>query len=330
MRICFVFRAPGSFHSIEGLFASIRAALPKEISPTSHTVASPRANFQGILSNLRSVFSLQLMDLVHVTGHIHYAVLGIWRGPSILTIHDLRFLDESSGARRFLFWFWWIYLPCLKATRITVISDATKERCLACPGVNSSKIRVIPNCVNPVFVSMWKSWPRDNISILLVGTTTNKNFERIVRACLGLEVSLFILGRLAPNQVACLSSSNIKWENFQDVAEAEVVNLYQRSDLVVFVPTYEGFGLPILEAQAVGRPVLTSNLPPMSEVAGAGALKVNPFDVEAIREGLQRLLNEPELREKLVQKGFENVQKYSAKVIAAQYAELYREVLHKS
>ena len=70
----------------------------------------------------------------------------------------------------------------------------------------------------------------------------------------------------------------------------EVVALYQSCDAVCFVSTYEGFGLPILKAQAVGRPVLTSDISPLREVAGEGALKVDPLDVAAIRSGLTRLI----------------------------------------
>jgi glycosyltransferase involved in cell wall biosynthesis len=87
--------------------------------------------------------------------------------------------------------------------------------------------------------------------------------------------------------------------------------------------------MPILEAQAIGRPVLTSDLSPMREVAREGALKVDPLNVVSIRNGLKRLLAIPELRNELVKKGFENVKNYSATAIAAQYAEVYREVLDK-
>jgi glycosyltransferase involved in cell wall biosynthesis len=162
---------------------------------------------------------------------------------------------------------------------------------------------------------------------LVVGTTPNKNLERVVEACHGLPLTLVILGQLHDVQKECLAGHGLHFEEISNVARQAVVQLYCDCDLVAFVSTYEGFGLPILEAQAVGRPVLTSNLAPMSDVAGEGALKVDPFDVAAIRGGLQSLLTQPELREVLVQKGFENVKKYSATAIAEQYAALYREVL---
>lgn len=329
MRISFLCRAPGSFHSIEGLFTSICAAFPGEIVSTSHFAPSRRANLKGILTNLWFVRTLQKADVVHVTGDIHYAVLGIWGRPAILTIHDLRFLDESAGLRKLLFWLWWVYLPCLKARRITVISHATKERLLACPGVNLAKIRLIPNCVSLRFSPVPREWQVGRLAFLLVGTTPNKNLEKIVEACAGMDATLMILGRLSAQQNALLVESGMRWENFMDLPENMVLQLYSKTDLVLFVPTYEGFGLPILEAQAVGRPLLTSNISPMAEVADEGALKVDPFDVDSIRNGLQRLLTEPELRKQLVQKGFENVKKYSAPAIAAQYADLYLEVLEK-
>ncbi len=96
--------------------------------------------------------------------------------------------------------------------------------------------------------------------------------------------------------------------------------------LVCVTSIYEGFGMSILEAQAMGRPVLTSKLEPMSEVAGEEALKIDLLDRSTIRSGVERLLNEPVLRSDLVQKGFANVRGYTAGSIAARYAEIYREI----
>jgi glycosyltransferase involved in cell wall biosynthesis len=96
--------------------------------------------------------------------------------------------------------------------------------------------------------------------------------------------------------------------------------------MVVFASLYEGFGLPILEAQAIGRPVITSNFGAMREAAGDGALLVDPYSVDEIRAAILRIKNEPALREELVCKGRENAERFRAPVVAARYAELYRQI----
>ncbi len=108
------------------------------------------------------------------------------------------------------------------------------------------------------------------------------------------------------------------------LTDGELVEAYRRCDMVVFASLYEGFGLPILEAQAMGRPVITSNFGAMREAAGDGALLVDPYSVEAIREAVLRVKNEPALREELVRKGLRNVERFRAETVAARYGELYR------
>jgi glycosyltransferase involved in cell wall biosynthesis len=110
------------------------------------------------------------------------------------------------------------------------------------------------------------------------------------------------------------------------LTDEELVAAYQRCDMVVFASLYEGFGLPILEAQATGRPVITSNFGAMREAAGDGALLVDPYSVDEIRAAILRIKNEPALREELVRKGRENVERFRAPVVAARYAELYRQI----
>lgn len=108
------------------------------------------------------------------------------------------------------------------------------------------------------------------------------------------------------------------------LTDLELVEAYRRCDMVVFASLYEGFGLPILEAQAMGRPVITSNFGAMREAAGDGALLVDPYSVEAIREAVLRIKREPALREDLVRKGLENVQRFRADAVALKYAQIYR------
>ncbi|MFM6175900.1 MAG: glycosyltransferase family 4 protein [Sphaerospermopsis kisseleviana] len=108
------------------------------------------------------------------------------------------------------------------------------------------------------------------------------------------------------------------------LTDGELVEAYRRCDMVVFASLYEGFGLPILEAQATGRPVITSNFGAMKEAAGEGALFVDPYSVESIREAVLRVKNDPALREELVRKGRENVERFRAEAVALTYAEIYR------
>lgn len=328
LRVTFINRCRGSFWSIEELFASIARAFPEWVKSAVATAPRGRANPRSLTANLRWASSLKDCDVIHLTGDIHYAVLGMWRCPVVLTIHDLRIIEEARGLRRLLFWWLWFYLPCLRATRVTVISEFTMSRLLELCRMNPRKVRVIPNCVSPEFTAVPKPWPAEKPRILLVGTTDNKNLTRVVEACSGLDVRLCILGKLTEAQQTLLGQQGVEHETHQNLSRDEVVALYQSCDLVCFVSTYEGFGMPILEAQAVGRPVLTSDISPMREVAGEGALKVDPFDVAAIRSGLERLIGDAGLREDLVREGFRNVKRYSVEAVAAQYAALYREVLN--
>lgn len=108
------------------------------------------------------------------------------------------------------------------------------------------------------------------------------------------------------------------------LTDLELVEAYRRCDMVVFASLYEGFGLPILEAQAMGRPVITSNFGAMKEAAGDGALLVDPYSVEAIREAILRITREPALREDLIAKGLRNVERFRAEAVALKYAEIYK------
>lgn len=96
--------------------------------------------------------------------------------------------------------------------------------------------------------------------------------------------------------------------------------------MLCFVSLYEGFGMPIIEAQATGRPVVTSNLGAMAEVAGRGAHLVDPEESGSIRQGVVKILEDGAYREQLVEKGLKNVKRFRAETVAGQYMALYSDI----
>ena len=123
------------------------------------------------------------------------------------------------------------------------------------------------------------------------------------------------------------SSDLIPYENHRNLNEAEVVELYRGADLLAFVSTLEGFGMPILEAQAMGRPVVTSNCTSMPDVAGGAAVLVDPCSVSSIRAGLQQVMGDAAVRQRLIADGQRNIERFSSNAIAAQYLRIYQALL---
>ncbi|GKY89230.1 hypothetical protein STA1M1_30990 [Sinisalibacter aestuarii] len=160
-----------------------------------------------------------------------------------------------------------------------------------------------------------------------IGTKENKNIERCMVALNKLSdryrLRLTVLGRL-DHKRDLPSNGTLEIVNKWDLSLNDVAALYQESHLILFASTYEGFGMPILEAQAVGRPVVTSNLEPMRTVAGKGAFLVNPWSSADIARGIETLITNPQLADYLVESGLKNSKQYSLQKIAERYSAMYQ------
>ena len=99
---------------------------------------------------------------------------------------------------------------------------------------------------------------------------------------------------------------------------------YNAATLLAYPSVYEGFGLPVLEAQACGTPVLTSNLSSLPEAAGGGAVMVDPYDVEALADGLNRLSTDESLRNDLRAAGLARAGQFTWSRAAQETARTYR------
>jgi glycosyltransferase involved in cell wall biosynthesis len=330
LRVAMLVRAPRAFdYSIENVFELVRDHLPDGIEPA--WIRCPYPNM-GVLPRVRSLRWAYRQrrsgaDVFHVTGDASFLTIGLDGSRTVVTVHDCEFLTRAGPVKRWLFRWLWLRLPVGRARVVVTPTEAVRDDVLRLVRVDPGKIRVIHNPVNPIFAPAPRLAPAASPVILQIGTRSNKNLERVVRALKGLPCRLVIVGRLSAEQRALLAACAVDHEERSGMTLEQMAACYRECDLVVFVSTIEGFGLPIIEAQASGRPVVIGNRPPLPEVAGPGSLEVDPLDVAAIRAAIERVIDDETLRTRLVEEGTRNVQRFDATSVARAYAAVYAEVL---
>lgn len=177
--------------------------------------------------------------------------------------------------------------------------------------------------------------------ILYVGDVNwNKNLINMADACVMAKADLVLVGRGFNQKEDLLHHELESYHQFINryssnnlihikgyICDEDLVFIYNLASILLLPSFYEGFGLPILEAQACGTPVITCNVSSMPEVAGNGALFVDPYQVSEIEKAIRSIWDDASLRLNLIKKGFENVSQFSWKKTAQETVKVYYNVL---
>jgi glycosyltransferase involved in cell wall biosynthesis len=332
--ISFIYRSKNSGFSIETIFFNLSEELLKQFNCLTRACFAPHRtlSLKNIIENLRFAYRQRTQTgIYHITGETHYLSLMLPPTRTVITIHDCVSLDRQQQAgNRIQYWLLWLlyyYLPMRRATYLTTVSEKSRQELIRHMGKPLvDKVQVIPNFYNPVYTCCPKPFDAEMPTLLHVGTTPHKNLSRLIEAVEGLHCRLIIVGTLSAQEQAALINRQIVYEQYDQVNQKQLIALYIQCDIVAFVSLYEGFGLPVLEAQAVGRPVLTSAISPMTDVGGAGACYVNPTDSKAIRAGVLRIWHDETYRTGLIDAGLLNAQQYTISAVAPQYMALYSSI----
>lgn len=289
------------------------------------------------------------IDIMHFPDYSLPVLLG--SKPSIITVHDLTYkLFPETFSRGKLLTKLALLGPSLrKAAGIIAVSNNTKKDLIEVCGVSPERITVIHNGVDPeVFKPMESGKVREQLAvkynlepgyILYVGTLEpRKNITTLIKAFKILKKS-----RRLPHKLVIAGGKGWLYrEIFQAVSELgleqevlftgyisadELPLFYNGAGVFVYPSLYEGFGLPPLEAMACGIPVVTSDSSSLPEVVGDAGIMVNPTEVEALSDAIDRILSDCQLADRLSVQGLQRAQGFTweqcSRKTMAVYAQVY-------
>jgi glycosyltransferase involved in cell wall biosynthesis len=162
--------------------------------------------------------------------------------------------------------------------------------------------------------------------LLFLGTTQNKNLQNTIPALFQLNIKLRIVGELTLEQQSLLEKYELDYVTINNLDDDDLRKEYYNCDIVLFPSFYEGFGMPVIEAFSAGKPVITSSISPMTDIAMDAAVYVNPHSISSIRRAVQILISNSVLRYEMISKGIEVVKKYHVELILDEYQSLWNNV----
>ncbi len=260
---------------------------------------------------------------------------------SVTVMHDLQHLRLPQNFRWYLrpFWRMFLFQSAVSSDALIAVSEATRDDLLRYYPVPASRIHVIGHGVDEKFFELGhrrRERPPQPMVLCVSTLHPHKNLERLVRAFAAFrrtrpEYRLVLAGMRGHHaeaiEKAIAQAGQTETVRVTGWIERErLYELFLDAAVFVYPSTFEGFGMPILEAMAAGVPTACSNIEPMRGIAGPAALMFPPEDEAAITEALLRLTSEEELRDRLSRDGPERASRFSWRRAAEATLEVLRSV----
>jgi glycosyltransferase involved in cell wall biosynthesis len=257
----------------------------------------------------------------------------------IVTLHDITRIRYPQSYSLWLRVLWYFLIPTIlkRSLSLITVSEFSKREILNYYKYIPSPIHIVHNAIGEGFKT--NAEIRDDKCppyLLTVSSPAyHKNQARMIRAFVNIHASrqinldLVIIGEsfrgMAKKSDDINCSSFIRFGGRID--DDELVRLYQGAEAFIFPSLYEGFGIPPLEAQACGCPVIASNAASMPEVLEDSVLYFNPNNIHEMQKAINTIISDRQLRESLIRKGFSNVSRFSWDISAQK---LYQIILQYS
>ena len=238
----------------------------------------------------------------------------------ISTIHDIAYERFPQNFNWKFRTFYKLLIPRLthSSKHIFTVSEFSKKEIIEFYKAKENSMSVVYNAVNEIFQPCETNF-KEKYILAVSSLNYQKNFHSLVTAFNDIEdkdIKLFLVGGI--NKAFATTelleeiekNKNIIFKGRVD--DDELISLYSNAICFVYPSLYEGFGIPPLEAQACGCPVVCSNAASLPEVGGEeSVIYCNPYDINDIKEKIELVLSDTKLQKELVKKGFENVKRFS-------------------
>jgi glycosyltransferase involved in cell wall biosynthesis len=226
------------------------------------------------------------------------------------------------------------FLIKAKNSKVITVSEFSKEEIIKYLHIPKDKIHVIENAYTKDNMEINTDQILKNLNInfpyilAIGGAEKRKNNKTLIQAykMLNIREHLVIVGNVKRGKEASQFEDLPQGEKIHfvgKISNEEVLSLYTKASIFVYISCYEGFGLPVLEAFAQNIPTIVSNTTSIPEVAGKGAILVDPFNQKQIASGIEKLLTDQEAREQIIKLAKEQLKKYSWRKSALKLINLF-------